>query len=66
MAELVSEIERYLSTVALFRELGHEPCWVDEAVEVPILQLRVAAGTIAAGGTAMAVGGRTWGHGGRS
>jgi hypothetical protein len=39
--ELVSEIERYLGAVELFRALGHEPSWRPEPRSEPIA--RVAA-----------------------
>ncbi len=40
--ELVSEIQRYLGAVALFRELGHEPSWRAEALPSELV-LRVRA-----------------------
>ncbi len=39
---LVSEIQRYLGAVALFRELGHEPSWRAEALPSELV-LRVRA-----------------------
>lgn len=42
LEQLLTEIERYLGAVALFRELGHEPSWRAES-HPSALVLRVRA-----------------------
>jgi hypothetical protein len=37
---LLSEIERYLEAIALFRELGHEPRWRPETTSGLVLRVR--------------------------
>lgn len=37
---LLSEIERYLEAIALFRELGHEPQWRPEMPSRLVLRVR--------------------------